>query len=77
MLLTVSSSVGEERGCISHDPGQVPSRVTRRKRRAPCWVIQRAHTFHKKKKAKKENPTKYDVAVCMLHIKCKKLKQLY
>lgn len=49
MLLTVSSSVGEERGCISHDPGHVPSRVTMRKRRAPCCVIRRAQTFHKEK----------------------------
>lgn len=77
MLLTVSSSVGEERGCISHDPGQVPSRVARRKRRAPCCVIQRARTFHLKKEAKKEKPIRYDVAICMPYIKCKELKQLY
>lgn len=77
MLLTVSSSVGEKRGCISHDPGQVPSRVTRRKRRAPCCVIRRDQTFYRKKEAKKEKPVRYDVVVCMLHIKCRELKQLY
>lgn len=74
MLLTVSSSVGEERGCISHDPGQVPSIVvTMRKRRALCCVIRRAQTFHKKKE---EKPIRYDETVCMPYIKCKELKQL-
>lgn len=46
MLLTVSSPMGEERRCISHDPGQVPSRETGGKMRAVCWEIRSAQTLH-------------------------------